>query len=149
MSPLTFPALVVSGVLDGINPCAFSVLLSLVAILLAGVALGGPQPRLWRIGGAYVLGMFVTYLLLGLGVMSVVVVLTRTHLPVRLMGLVVVFLGLWMVKDAVLPGWGWRLAMPARFHGAVRAALARTSPAGLFVAGGLVGLCTIPCSGAI
>jgi cytochrome c-type biogenesis protein len=79
----------------------------------------------------------------------VVVVLTRTHLPVRLMGLVVVFLGLWTVKDAVLPGWGWHLAMPVRFHGAVRAALAKTGPAGLFVAGGLVGLCTVPCSGAI
>jgi len=149
VSTLTFPALVISGLLDGLNPCAFSVLLSLVAILLAGVALGGAQPRLWRVGGAYVIGMFTTYLLLGLGVMSVVTVLTRTHLPVRLMGLIVVILGLWMVKDAVLPGWGWTLKMPARFHGAVRTALARTSPAGLFIAGGLVGLCTVPCSGAI
>lgn len=149
MSTLTFPALVVGGLLDGLNPCAFSVLLSLVAILLAGVTLGGAQPRLWRVGGAYVLGMFTTYLLLGLGVLSVVAVLTRTHFPVRLMGLVVVILGLWMVKDAVFPGWGWSLTMPVRFHGTVRAALARTSPAGLFVAGGLVGLCTVPCSGAI
>ncbi len=44
---------------------------------------------------------------------------------------------------------GPALAMPARFHGVVRRALAQTTPIGLFIAGGLVGLCTVPCSGAI
>lgn len=131
------------------NPCAFSVLLSFVAVLLAGVALGGEHPRLWRVGGAYVGGMFVTYLLLGAGLITVVSFLAQTHLPVRIMGLAVVVLGLWMLKDVLLPGVGWTLGMPARFHGAVRRALAQTTPVGLFAAGGLVGLCTVPCSGAI
>ncbi|MDQ7842394.1 MAG: hypothetical protein QN141_03640 [Armatimonadota bacterium] len=149
MSPLTLSSIAVSGLLDGVNPCAFSVLLSLAALLMAGVAFGRAQPPLWRVGGAYVAGMFATYLLLGLGLLSAVSFLTRTHLPVRLMGLVVVILGLWMIKDAVLPGWGWHLGMPARFHGTVRRALARTTPVGLLIAGGLVGLCTVPCSGAI
>lgn len=124
-------------------------LLSFVAVLLSGVALGGAQPRLWRVGGAYVGGMFVTYLLLGAGLITVVSFLAQTHLPVRIMGLAVVILGLWMLKDALLPEAGWRLGMPARFHGAVRRALAQTTPVGLFLAGGLVGLCTVPCSGAI
>lgn len=124
-------------------------LLSFVAVLLAGVALGGAQPSLWRVGGAYVGGMFVTYLLLGLGLITVVSFFAQTHLPVRIMGLAVVVLGLWMLKDALLPDWGWRLGMPARFHGTVRRALGQTTPVGLFIAGGLVGLCTVPCSGAI
>lgn len=149
MSALTLTSIVTSGLLDGLNPCAFSVLLSLAALLMAGVAFGQAQPRLWRVGGAYVAGMFATYLLLGLGLLSVVSFLTRTHLPVRLIGVLVVILGLWMIKDAVLPGWGWSLGMPARFHGAVRRWLSRTTPAGLVIAGGLVGLCTVPCSGAI
>ncbi|MDQ7848785.1 MAG: cytochrome C biogenesis protein [Armatimonadota bacterium] len=149
MSRLSFPTVIVSGLLDGLNPCAFGVVLSLVALLLAGIALGEARPRLWRVGGAYVAGMFLTYLLLGLGVISVVAVLTRTHLPVRIMGLLVVILGLWMLKDAFLPGTGWRLEMPAAFHGSVRKMLAQTTPVGLFAAGGLVGLCTVPCSGAI
>jgi len=149
VNALTFSSIVASGLLDGLNPCAFSVLISLVAILMAGVAFGQAAPRLWRVGGAYVSGMFTTYLLLGLGLLSVIAFLTRTHLPVRLMGLTVVILGLWMIKDAGLPGWGWSLGMPPRFHGAVRRSLARATPAGLFLAGGLVGLCTVPCSGAI
>ena len=137
------------GLLDGLNPCAFGVLLSFVAILLAGVAMGEARPRLWRVGGAYVAGMFVTYLLLGLGLITAVTFLTRTHLPVRLMGFLVVALGLWMLKDAALPEAGWRLEMPAASHGLVRRMLAQTTPVGLFLAGGLVGLCTVPCSGAI
>lgn len=120
-----------------------------MAILLAGVALGEARPRLWRVGIAYAGGMFVTYLLLGLGIISVVSFFASTHLPVRLMGLVVVALGLWMLKDAIVPEWGWPLTMPARLHGTVRKVLAQTAPGGLFLAGGLVGLCTVPCSGAI
>ena len=111
--------------------------------------MGEAQPRLWRVGGAYVAGMFLTYLLLGLGVISAVAYLTRTHLPVRIMGMLVVILGLWMLKDALFPGMGWTLGMPASFHGIVRKMLAQTTPVGLFAAGGLVGLCTVPCSGAI
>ncbi len=93
--------------------------------------------------------MFLTYLLLGLGVISVVAYLTRTHLPVRILGVLVVILGLWTIKDALFPGMGWTLAMPARFHGIVRKMLGQSTPVGLFAAGGLVGLCTVPCSGAI
>ncbi len=139
LSSLTPPAVIVSGLIDGLNPCAFGVLLSFVAVLLAGVALGG----------AYVGGMFLTYLLLGAGLITVVSFFAQTHLPVRIMGVVVVVLGLWMLKDVLLPEAGPALAMPARFHGVVRRALAQTTPIGLFIAGGLVGLCTVPCSGAI
>ncbi len=148
--PLTLPAVLVSGLLDGLNPCAFSVLLSLVAVILASAALAAdPRPHLWKTAGAYVGGMFATYLLLGLGILGAVSLVTATHLPIRLMGLAVVALGLWALKDAVLPDVGAPLGMPRRWHAPVRRALARTTPAGLFAAGGLVGLCTLPCSGAI
>ena len=66
MSEITLPAVLLGGLIDGVNPCAFSVLLSFVAIVLSTVAIGGAAPRVWRIGGIYVFGMFVTYLLLGL-----------------------------------------------------------------------------------
>lgn len=110
---LTLTAVIAGGLLDGLNPCAFSVLLSFVAVILAGVALTqDPRPFLWKAGGTYVAGMFLTYLLLGLGLITAVSPFTTTHLPVRLMGFAVVVLG-------------------------------------LFTAGALVGLCTLPCSGAI
>lgn len=150
MNSVTIPIVITSGLLDGLNPCAFGVLLSFVAVILASVALTtDPRPRLWRAGGVYVAGMFLTYLLLGLGIVATVSLFTATHLPIRLMGFVVVMMGLWALKDVVLPGVGVPLAMPARWHSVVRQAISRTTPAGLFTAGALVGLCTLPCSGAI
>ncbi len=150
MSSVTVPVILTSGLLDGLNPCAFGVLLSFVAVILASVALAeDPRPHLWRAGGVYVAGMFLTYLLLGLGIIATVSLFTATHLPIRLMGLVVVTMGLWALKDVVLPGVDMPLSMPHGWHGTVRKALSRTTPVGLFTAGALVGLCTLPCSGAI
>jgi cytochrome c-type biogenesis protein len=150
MSSVTLPAVLTGGLLDGLNPCAFGVLLSFVAVILASVALTqDARPRIWRAGGVYVAGMFLTYLLLGLGIIATVSLFTATHLPIRLMGLAVVVMGLWALKDVIVPGVGIPLAMPARWHGLVRAAISRTTPVGLFTAGALVGLCTLPCSGAI
>lgn len=149
MTQITLPAVIVGGLLDGVNPCAFSVLLSFVAVLLSSVALSGASPRVWRIGGIYVFGMFVTYLLLGLGLVGVVSVLVRTHLAVRLIAVVVVALGVWTVKDALLPGFGPQLAMPKATYGLVRRAMSWSGPWGALAAGVLVGLCAVPCSGAI
>ena len=41
MSEITLPAVLLGGLIDGVNPCAFSVLLSFVAIVLSTVAVGG------------------------------------------------------------------------------------------------------------
>lgn len=149
MTRITLPAVIVGGLLDGINPCAFSVLLSYVAVILSSVALTGGSPRVWRIGGIYVFGMFITYLLLGLGLIGVVSLLVRTHLAVRLIGVVVVALGVWTVKDALLPELGPQLAMPKGSYGLVRKAISWSGPWGALAAGALVGLCAVPCSGAI
>lgn len=150
MTSVSLPVILTSALVDGLNPCAFSVLLSFVAVLLASVTLSeDPRRQVRTAGGAYVGGMFVTYLLLGLGLVTAVSFLTATHLPIRLMGVAVVIVGLWALKDVILPGVGAPLGMPGRWHGAVRRALSQTTSVGLFTAGGLVGLCTLPCSGGI
>ncbi len=146
---LTLPAVVAAGLLDGVNPCAFSVLLSFVAVVLSTVAVSRAAPRVWRIGGIYVVGMFLAYLLLGLGLIGVITPLVRMHLAVRLIGVTVVGLGLWTLKDALLPGWGPPLAMPTVSHRLVRSAMQWSGPWGALAAGALVGLCAVPCSGAI
>lgn len=149
MTQITLPAVVVGGLLDGINPCAFSVLLSFVAIVLASVTITDASPRVWRIGGVYVFGMFLTYLLLGLGLIGIIGWVVRMHLAVRLIAVVVVALGVWTVKDALLPGVGPPLAMPKSAYGLVRRAMSWSGLWGALGAGILVGMCAVPCSGAI
>lgn len=149
MTSITLPVVLVGGLLDGVNPCAFSVLLSFVAVVLGAVALSRDTPQVWRIGGVYVLGIFATYLLLGLGVIGVIAPIVQMHLAVRILGVTVVGLGLWTLKDAVLPGVGPALAMPKAAYGLVRRALSWSGPGGALAAGALVAMCEVPCSGAI
>lgn len=152
---LTPVSVVGAGLLDGINPCAFTVLLLLITGLLASTQLGGAgtvsaiRGRVMLLGSVYVGAVFVTYLALGVGVMGVGRIFTGSHLPSRVGAFVAVLLGLWMLKDVFLPATGPRLEA---HHGlAARAqAMARRGSVPALVAGGvLVGLCTVPCSGAI
>ena len=53
-----------SGLLDGVNPCAFAT----VVFLLSYLQLRHPRRRqLWQVGLGFVVGVFATYYVLGLG----------------------------------------------------------------------------------
>ncbi len=56
VSRFTLPAVVLAGVADGFNPCAFSIVIALAGILAVG-------------GWAFCFGSFLTYVLMGLGLM--------------------------------------------------------------------------------
>ena len=65
-SRFTLPAILLAGVADGFNPCAFSIVIALAGIL----AVGGRQRRARMLGGwAFCLGSFLTYMAMGLGLM--------------------------------------------------------------------------------
>lgn len=66
VSRFTLPAVVLAGVADGFNPCAFSIVIALAGIL----AVGGRHRRARMLGGwAFCFGSFLTYVLMGLGLM--------------------------------------------------------------------------------
>jgi cytochrome c-type biogenesis protein len=100
-------------------------------------------------GLIYIAAIFLTYLALGVGVLKSLDFFTRGHFPARLGALMAIFFGLWMLKDYFLPELGWRLQAPAGVtHIARQSARKATVPA--MIAGGfLIGLCTVPCSGAV
>lgn len=157
-NPLAAVALMVgAGFLDGLNPCAIATLLLFVgALLSAVVATARPdgsldRGRMWRVGGAYVAGIFLLYLALGLGLLGVAEVRAfgNAHLFTRLAGLLAVGLGLMMVAETLFPDMPVRLAMPRAFHGAVRRWGRGTTVGAALVAGVLIGLCTVPCGGAM
>ena len=63
----TLPTVVLAGVVDGFNPCSFAIMISLAGIL----AIGGRKRRARVIGGlSFCIGTFVTYMLMGLGLMQ-------------------------------------------------------------------------------
>ncbi len=151
---VTLPSVLIAGALDGINPCAFTVLLLFITAMLASIQ-SGPQEvtairlRMVGLGSIYIGAIFLTYLALGVGLLKSIDFFTRQHVPARLGALLAILFGLWMLKDYFLPDVGWKLQAPGRV-GEIAKQTARRATIPALVAGGfLIGLCTVPCSGAV
>jgi len=154
---LTVPTVLASGVADGFNPCAFALLVLFATYTLtlvnAVTADGTPtleaRRRLLGAGSLYVGAVLVTYFIIGLGLLSFLGWLGRDHLVARGASILALVMALWMLKDVFLPGVGPSMMAPSGTHGRMQRAMERGGLAGMLVAGVLVGICTVPCSGAI
>jgi cytochrome c biogenesis protein CcdA len=154
---LTVPAVLASGVADGFNPCAFALLVLFATYTLTMVNAvtsdGTPtleaRRRLLGAGSLYVGAVWITYFVIGLGLMSFLGWLGQDHLVARVASIVALVMALWMLKDVLLPGVGPSMMAPAGTHGRMQRALEKGGLAGMLLAGVLVGICTVPCSGAI
>lgn len=154
---LTVPTVLAAGVADGFNPCAFALLvlfatytLTLVnAVTASGTPTLEARRRLLGAGSLYVGAVLVTYFVIGLGLLSFLGWLGRDHLVARLASIVALGMALWMLKDVFLPGVGPSMIAPNGTHGRMQRAMERGGLAGMLIAGVLVGICTVPCSGAM
>jgi cytochrome c-type biogenesis protein len=154
---LTVPTVLASGFADGFNPCAFALLVLFATYTLtlvnAVTSDGSPtieaRRRLLGAGSLYVGAVWVTYFVIGLGLLSFLGWLGRDHLVARAASMLALVMALWMLKDVFLPGVGPSMMAPAGTHGRMQRAIERGGLAGMLIAGVLVGICTVPCSGAI
>jgi cytochrome c biogenesis protein CcdA len=151
---ITLPTVLVAAAIDGINPCAFTVLLLFITAMLATLQAGDQslntvRARLLSRGGIYIAAIFLTYLSLGVGLLKTLDFFTRQHAPARIGALLAILFGLWMIKDFFLPDWGWRLQAPGRIGIIARQSAKKATIPALIVGGFLIGLCTVPCSGAV
>ncbi len=154
---LTVPIVLAAGVADGLNPCAFALLVLFATYTLTLVnsvtADGSPtleaRRRLLGAGSLYVGAVWVTYFIIGLGLLSFLGWLGQDHLVTRIAAILALVMAMWMLKDVFLPGWGPSMMAPAGTSGRMHRAIERGGLAGMLIAGVLVGICTVPCSGAI
>ena len=154
---LTVPTVLAAGVADGFNPCAFALLVLFATYTLTLVnsvtSDGSPtleaRRRLLGAGSLYVGAVWITYFIIGIGLLSFLGWLGRDHLVTRVAVIVALIMALWMLKDVLLPGVGPSMMAPSGTHGRMQRAMERGGLAGMLIAGVLVGICTVPCSGAI
>jgi len=151
---ITLPTVIIAGAIDGINPCAFTVLLLFITAATATLSVGKEsagtlRARLLGMGGIYIAAVFLTYLAIGVGLLKSLDFFTRQHVPARFGALLAILFGLWMLKDFFLPDLGWRLQAPGRIGEIARTSAKRTTLPALVAGGFLIGLCTVPCSGAV
>jgi cytochrome c-type biogenesis protein len=151
---ITLPTVIVAATVDGINPCAFTVLLLFITAMLATMQAGEQnlraiRTRMLSLGGIYIAAVFLTYLGLGIGLLKTLDFFTRQHFPARFGALAAILFGLWMLKDFFLPDLGWRLQAPSQVGTMARQMAKKATIPALILGGFLIGLCTVPCSGAV
>jgi cytochrome c biogenesis protein CcdA len=140
------PLVLSTGFLDGLNPCAFAVLLFFIAFLFT---IRRTATSVWAMGLTYVAAIYLAYFLIGLGLMRAVLFAGDHHLMAKIGSWLVIGLGLINLKDYFFPQLPIHLRIPTIAHGTIQDWLKRATFPAAAVGGFLVGLCTFPCSGGI
>ena len=139
-----FPLIVVSALIDSINPCAFSVLIvSLVFLFGLGVTRG----KIVIHGLVYIAGIFSVYLLIGLGLLQVLHIFDVPHFMSKLAAGALIILGVLNILESAFPNFPIKLSIPRSAHGKMNELLEKATLPGMFLLGALVGLCEFPCTG--
>jgi cytochrome c biogenesis protein CcdA len=140
------PLIVVTGFLDGINPCAFGVLLFFIAFLYTVKRTKG---HILKIGIAYILMIYLAYILIGLGLMQAIAISGIPHLIGKIGAIAIAILALVNIKDYFWYGKGFSLRIPSPTKKYIVNWTHKATLPAAIVLGFLVGLCTFPCSGGI
>jgi len=138
------PLVGVAALIDSINPCAFSILLLTIAFLLS---IGKLRSNVLQIGSAYITGIFVVYLLIGLGLLQALHIFDTPHFMANVGAGLLVLLGVINLTNEFVPAFPIKLAIPHGAHRRIAVLMERASVPTGFLLGGLVGLCEFPCTG--
>lgn len=138
------PLVVISALLDSINPCAFSILLLTIAFLLS---MGKLRSDVLKVGTSYILGIFVVYVLIGLGILQALHLFSTSHFMAKVGALLLIVLGSINLVNEFFPAFPLKLRIPQSAHRKMAVLMEKGSAPTAFVLGALVGLCEFPCTG--
>ena len=139
-----FPLVAVSALIDSINPCAFSILLLTIAFLLS---IGKLRSSILKIGGFYILGIFLIYLLIGLGILQTLHIFNTPHFMEKVGAFLLILLGFINLINEIFPAFPIKLRIPQIAHHKMAVLMEKGSIPTAFILGALVGLCEFPCTG--
>ncbi|MDR0283187.1 MAG: sulfite exporter TauE/SafE family protein [Candidatus Peribacteria bacterium] len=129
---------------DSINPCAFAVMLLLLTSILSRTK---DRKKALLAGILFSLAIFITYFLLGMGVLKLLGNVKSLFRLKRIVGIVGLFVGLANIKDYFRYGKGFLMEIPMSRRPLMQKIIKKVvSPAGAFVVGVLVSLFLLPCS---
>jgi len=138
------PLVGVSALIDSINPCAFSILILTIAFLMS---IGALRSGILKIGASYVAGIFLVYLLIGLGIVGTLHIFSIPHFMAKLGAALLIVLGIINLVNHFFPAFPIKLRIPSFAHHKMAELMEKASLPTAFLLGGLVGLCEFPCTG--
>ena len=149
MPILSIPSVFIVGLLAGFNPCLFAILAFIASVALAST---GKRRNVFYIVAAFSLGIFVTYLVFGLGLLRIMQSFNGIQDYIRtFLVLLVGGLGVWHVYDA------WHMKhntkstfyTPKSFIRLTESMTERVNLPAAFFLGALFSLIKAPCVGAV
>lgn len=143
---ITLPLILGAGLIDGINPCAFAVLLFLIAFLLE---ISSTRKRMIKAGSVYIIAVYITYLLAGLGLLTVIQVSGISSIVVKVAAVFAIFAGLVNIKDYFWYGKGFSLQIPESKKGVIERWTRKANIPAAIVLGFLVSMFELPCTGGV
>jgi len=144
--PELLPAVLVTGLIDSVNPCAFAVILLLIAFLFT---LRQSRGRILKLGLVYIAMIFIVYFGIGLGIFRAVRLWSDPHFVARAGSWLLIGLGVINLIEFLFPKFPIKLHMPALAGERTQQLIQKATLPATIAAGFLVGLCTFPCSGGI
>ena len=140
------PLIAVTGFIDGIHPCAIAILVFFIAFLLT---LQRSFKKIFALGMVYVFVIFLTYLAIGVGLLSGIMFFGQHHFFAKAGSWLLILLGMLNLRDIFLPQLRLGVKLPRVSNDKIRELLKTATFPTVAIAAFLVGLCSVPCSGGI
>jgi cytochrome c biogenesis protein CcdA len=142
---LTVPSILIAAAIDSINPCAFAVLIFLLAYLTSL----GERRRILMVGITYIATAFVVYFVAGLGLLTVVQQLGLTGIVFSFAAVIAIIAGLINIVEVLLKREIFLLAIPASRKASIDEYVKRASVPSAIILGGVVSMVELPCTGGV
>jgi cytochrome c biogenesis protein CcdA len=140
---LTLAAVIAGSLVDAINPCEFAVLIILMTTILAS----GNARKALKAGLAFSLSIFISYLLMGLGLYKALSLGGVAGGFFKIVGFLAIILGVLNLKDYFWYGKGFLMEVPMSWRPRLKNLIGSVaSPGGAFAIGFLVSLFLLPCT---
>ena len=145
---LTWGAIIIAALIDSINPCAFGVLIFLMASLLKM----GSSKRALRAGLIYSFVVFVVYFLVGLFLYGIIDRFSSTpyfyYFYLGVAGFIFI-LGLFQLKDVFWYGKGFTLRISPKAKPIIEKFMSEGTLISIIILGIVVSLFELPCTGEV
>lgn len=135
----------ISGLLAGIHPCTISVLLFFIAFLFT---IRKTRLAIFKIGAAYIIGIFLAYFLIGLGVLKAVT-FGDPHISAKIASVLIIILGLINIFNFLFPSKGIHLGLPKQAKKPIADLVEKASVPSALLIGVIVGICSFGCTAGI
>lgn len=143
---ITLPLVLSTGLLDSLNPCAISLLLIYIALMFT---LEKERKAILVFGAFYIGAIYLTYFLLGLGLLRVFHLFGVPGLILQIGAWLAILFGILNLKEYFFPNLPVHIRMPYSVRQKANDIAYKASIPAAIMLGALVGITEFPCSGAV